>query len=100
MLPTRNYYKEFPEAFLSYLNQTDLQNPYQCKNYVEVVKGNLFRIGVDYLNPTYDREEVKEKLGMFFTSQNNLHQKFQEFHDFISDRKMFDDHLRERKQAI
>ena len=34
---------------------------------MEVVKSNLFRIGVDYLNPTYDREEVKTKLGMFFT---------------------------------
>lgn len=34
---------------------------------MQIVKGNLFRIGADYLNPTYDREEIKTKLGLFFS---------------------------------
>ena len=61
-MPIKEYYQIFSEAFLSFFNEQDLLNYKQVDNYKEIVQSTLLRLGIDYLNPTLEREIIRKKL--------------------------------------
>lgn len=83
----KKFYQHFPEAFICYINNQTLTNVNQLKNFEEVVKRQLFRFGIDYLHPSYHREEVRNLISKFFKYEDHLFHNFNYFKSILNNEK-------------
>ena len=100
LAPIKYYYKEFSEAFLCYFNGVDLRNIDQYENYAALVKLGLFRWGIDYMNPTFDREKIKRKIFLFFRNEKKKEEKIEKTISLLESEKKKKIYFEERKIEI
>lgn len=100
LLPTKNYYKRFPEAFRCYFNNQSLRNPLLEKNFKEVVKSTLLRYGIDPMNPTFDKEYVGNKMRLYFDWHQKFNVKNERILELARDPLKVDEYVLSREEAI
>lgn len=100
LLPTKNYYKRFPEAFRCYFNNQSLRNPLLEKNFKNVVKSTLLRYGIDPMNPTFDKEYIGNKLRLYFDWYRKFQVKNERILELARDPLKTEEYVLGREKAI
>ena len=70
MSPFKEYYHEFPEPFLMYINQEVVRDSVRGKDFKEIVEFTFARYGIDFNNPTFTLRTVRENFYYYLKSKN------------------------------
>lgn len=70
MSPFREYYKDFAEPFLMYINEEKIRDSLRAQDFKELIEFTFARYGIDYNNPTFTLNTVRENLYYFLKSKN------------------------------
>ena len=72
MSPFREYYAEFPEAFIMYMNEEKVRDSLKGNDFKELIQFTFARYGVDYLHPAFSLNNVREHF--FFYLKSKIHE--------------------------
>ena len=99
-LPVKHYYNNYPEAFISYLSNVSLRNPEVLRNFDKIVATNLYRLGLDHLNPTFSKKMAKEKLQDYNFWMQKVKTKTERIEELVCDIRLARKYLDDRQKEI
>ena len=100
MMPVKDYFNSYPEAFICYMSGAYSSNPELMKNFEKVVKANLTRLGVDYLGSGFHKEFVKDKLKQYELWMRKLKFKSEKIEEMAVNENLSRKYLKEREKQI
>ena len=100
MMPVSDYYQSYPEAFMAYMGGSYVSNPDQMVNFENVVKTNLFRLGIDYQSPGFNKNFVKDKLKYYEKWMRKLKFKTEKIEEMAFNPNLYWKYVKEREKEI
>lgn len=94
--PLREYYAEFPEAFLMYLNEEIVRDPLKGEDFKLLVQFTFARYGVDFMHPGFNLRNVREQFFYFLKSRRKNEVEVQRLRELFDNDSVFDDYIKSR----
>jgi hypothetical protein len=96
MSPLREYYSEFPEAFLMYINEEKVRDPLKGKDFQKLIQFTFARYGVDYLHPAFTLRNVREQFYYYLKSKRKTHVEVQRLREMFDNDSIFKAYIQSR----
>ena len=94
--PFREYYKEFPEAFLMYLNEETVRDPIKGVDFKLLVQFTFARYGVDFQHPAFTLRNVREHFYYYLKSRRKGEVKVQRLRELFDNDSVFNSYIKGR----
>lgn len=94
--PLREYYNEFPEAFLMYVNEEVVRDPLKGEDFKLLVQFTFARYGVDYMHPAFTLRNVREHFYYYLKSRRKSQVEVQRLRELFDSDTVFDAYISSR----
>ena len=96
MSPFREYYAEFPEQFIMYMNEEKVRDPIKGKDFKELVQFTFARYGVDYLHPAFSLKNVREQFFYYLKAKRKSEVEVQRLRELFDNDSVFKTYIQSR----
>ena len=98
--PYVEYYQDFPEAFIMYMNEEPLRDPVKAHHFQDIVKFTLARYAIDFNHPLFHLDYVRKKFFLYMKKKHRERVQVQRLKEILENETTFKKYIDERVDQL